>query len=128
MGGRKGGARWNLYGPAAAGAAPPANVHPNSVALYRAIKRLKLDVAQHVATYGNPVPIRADRRTGGGTDARPGRRGIRVPNTNNPSPAGEARTLRFVRVSHPRRQRSILIGGRMQGAPQKEQKQCQRTL
>src|SRR5262249_30325771 len=36
----------DLFGFPAAGAPPPANVNPNSIALYRAIKRLKLDVTQ----------------------------------------------------------------------------------
>ena len=46
----------DLYGPPAAGAAAPANVSPNAVALYRTIKRLKLDVVQHVPIHGNPGP------------------------------------------------------------------------
>jgi glyoxylase-like metal-dependent hydrolase (beta-lactamase superfamily II) len=40
-------------GPPAAGT-PVANVAPNSVALYNNIKRLKLDVSQHVPIHGNP--------------------------------------------------------------------------
>ena len=40
-------------GPPAAGT-PVANVSPNSVALYNNIKRLKLDVSQHVPIHGNP--------------------------------------------------------------------------
>jgi glyoxylase-like metal-dependent hydrolase (beta-lactamase superfamily II) len=40
-------------GPPAAGT-PPANVNANSVALYNNIKRLKLDVLQHVPIHGNP--------------------------------------------------------------------------
>jgi hypothetical protein len=40
-------------GPPAVGTAP-ANVSPNSVALYNNIRRLKLDVAQHVPIHGNP--------------------------------------------------------------------------
>jgi len=40
-------------GPPAAGT-PVANVSPNSVALYNNIKRLKLDVGQHVPIHGNP--------------------------------------------------------------------------
>ena len=43
----------DLYGPPPAGATPP-NVNPNSVALFRTIKRLKLEVAQHVPIHGNP--------------------------------------------------------------------------
>jgi len=35
------------------GTTPP-NVNPNSVALFRTIKRLKLDVTQHVPIHGNP--------------------------------------------------------------------------
>lgn len=40
-------------GPPAVGTAP-ANVSPSSVALYNNIRRLKLDVAQHVPIHGNP--------------------------------------------------------------------------
>ena len=40
-------------GPPAAGT-PVANVSANSVALYNNIKRLKLDVSQHVPIHGNP--------------------------------------------------------------------------
>ena len=40
-------------GPPAAGT-PPANVSANSVALYNNIRRLKLDVGQHVPIHGNP--------------------------------------------------------------------------
>src|SRR5215813_1383546 len=40
-------------GPPAAGT-PVANVSPNSVSLYNNIKRLKLDVSQHVPIHGNP--------------------------------------------------------------------------
>ena len=43
----------DLYGPPPAGATPP-NVNPNSVALFRTIKRLKLEVSQHVPIHGNP--------------------------------------------------------------------------
>jgi glyoxylase-like metal-dependent hydrolase (beta-lactamase superfamily II) len=45
----------DLYGPPAAGGNLP-NVNLNSVALYRNIKRLKLDVATHVPIHGNPGP------------------------------------------------------------------------
>jgi hypothetical protein len=44
-----------MYGPPAAGG-NLANVNPNAVALYRNIKRLKLDVAQHVPIHGNAGP------------------------------------------------------------------------
>jgi hypothetical protein len=44
----------DLYTPAAQGAAAPANVSPNAVALFQNVKRLKLDVAQHVPIHGNP--------------------------------------------------------------------------
>jgi hypothetical protein len=44
----------DLYTPPAQGAAPPANVSPNGVALFQNIKRLKLDVAQHVPIHGSP--------------------------------------------------------------------------
>jgi hypothetical protein len=40
--------------PAAGGNLP--NVNANSVALFRNIRRLKLDVAQHVPIHGNPGP------------------------------------------------------------------------
>jgi len=40
-------------GPPAAGT-PAANVNANSVTLYNNIKRLKLDVTQHVPIHGNP--------------------------------------------------------------------------
>jgi glyoxylase-like metal-dependent hydrolase (beta-lactamase superfamily II) len=43
----------DLYGPPPAGTTP-ANVNANAVVLYRNIKRLKLDVAQHVPIHGNP--------------------------------------------------------------------------
>ena len=40
-------------GPPAPGT-PAANVNANSVTLYNNIKRLKLDVTQHVPIHGNP--------------------------------------------------------------------------
>ena len=43
----------DMYGPPAAGGNLPF-VSPNAVALYRNIKRLKLDVSQHVPIHGNP--------------------------------------------------------------------------
>ena len=43
----------DLYGPPPAGG-NVANVSANAVVLYRNIKRLKLDVAQHVPIHGNP--------------------------------------------------------------------------
>ncbi|HMA71907.1 MAG TPA: MBL fold metallo-hydrolase [Xanthobacteraceae bacterium] len=43
----------DMYGPPAAGGTLPF-VSPNAIALYRNIKRLKLDVAQHVPIHGNP--------------------------------------------------------------------------
>jgi hypothetical protein len=43
----------DLYGPPPVGATPP-NVNANAVALFRGLKRLKLDVAQHVPIHGNP--------------------------------------------------------------------------
>lgn len=46
----------DLWGPPAAGAAPPANISQSAVALYNNIKRLKLDVSQHVPIHGNPGP------------------------------------------------------------------------
>jgi len=45
----------DLYSPPAQGATPP-NVSPNAVALFNNVKRLKLDVAQHVPIHGNPGP------------------------------------------------------------------------
>jgi glyoxylase-like metal-dependent hydrolase (beta-lactamase superfamily II) len=45
----------DLWGPPPAGAAT-ANVNLNAVAFYRNLKRLKLDVAQHVPIHGNPGP------------------------------------------------------------------------
>jgi glyoxylase-like metal-dependent hydrolase (beta-lactamase superfamily II) len=45
----------DLWGPPPAGTTPP-NVNANSVALFRTIKRHKLDVAQHVPIHGNPGP------------------------------------------------------------------------
>src|SRR5262249_20889091 len=43
----------DMYGPPAAGGSLPF-VSANAVSLYRNIKRLKLDVAQHVPIHGNP--------------------------------------------------------------------------
>jgi multidrug efflux pump subunit AcrB len=43
----------DMYGPPAAGGTLPF-VSPNAVALYRNVKRLKLDVATHVPIHGNP--------------------------------------------------------------------------
>jgi glyoxylase-like metal-dependent hydrolase (beta-lactamase superfamily II) len=64
----------DMYGPPPAGTTP-ANVSANSVSLYKAIKRLRLDVAQHVPIHGNPGsnadferivgPVAAKTRTGG---------------------------------------------------------------
>jgi hypothetical protein len=45
----------DLWGPPPAGAAT-ANVNLSAVTLFRNIKRLKLDVAQHVPIHGNPGP------------------------------------------------------------------------
>ena len=45
----------DLYGPPPPGVTPP-NVNLNAVALFRTIKRLKLDVTQHVPIHGNPGP------------------------------------------------------------------------
>jgi glyoxylase-like metal-dependent hydrolase (beta-lactamase superfamily II) len=59
-------------GPPAAGT-PVANVSPNSVALYNNIKRLKLDVGQHVPIHGNPSSNADFERTVGpaAASARP---------------------------------------------------------
>ena len=63
-------------GPPAAGT-PPANVNANSVALYNNIRRLRLDVTQHVPIHGNPSsqadfertvgPAAAQQQAGGAT-------------------------------------------------------------
>ena len=67
----------DLYGPPPAGGNIQ-NVNANAVALYRNIKRLKLDVNQHVPIHGNPgsnadferivgpVAARAPQQGGGG--------------------------------------------------------------
>jgi glyoxylase-like metal-dependent hydrolase (beta-lactamase superfamily II) len=56
-------------GPPAAGT-PVANVSANSVALYNNIKRLKLDVSQHVPIHGNPSSQADFERTVGPAAAR----------------------------------------------------------
>jgi len=56
-------------GPPAAGT-PVANVSPNSVSLYNNIKRLKLDVSQHVPIHGNPSSNADFERTVGPAAAR----------------------------------------------------------
>ena len=56
-------------GPPAAGT-PAANVSPNSVALYNNIKRLKLDVSQHVPIHGTPSSNADFERTVGPAAAR----------------------------------------------------------
>lgn len=56
-------------GPPAAGT-PVVNVSPNSVALYNNIKRLKLDVSQHVPIHGNPSSNADFERTVGPAAAR----------------------------------------------------------
>ncbi len=56
-------------GPPAAGT-PAANVSPNSVALYNNIKRLKLDVSQHVPIHGSPSSNADFERTVGPAAAR----------------------------------------------------------
>jgi hypothetical protein len=70
----------DLYTPPAQGASPSTNVSPNAVALFRNIKRLKLDVAQHVPIHGSPggnadferivgpVAARAPQRVAGAED------------------------------------------------------------
>jgi hypothetical protein len=45
----------DLWGPPPPGVTP-ANVNLSAVALFRNVKRLKLDVAQHVPIHGNPGP------------------------------------------------------------------------
>jgi len=56
-------------GPPAPGT-PVANVSPNSVSLYNNIKRLKLDVSQHVPIHGNPSSQADFERTVGPAAAR----------------------------------------------------------
>jgi hypothetical protein len=56
-------------GPPAAGT-QVADVSPNSVALYNNIKRLKLDVSQHVPIHGNPSSNADFERTVGPAAAR----------------------------------------------------------
>jgi glyoxylase-like metal-dependent hydrolase (beta-lactamase superfamily II) len=46
----------DLYSPPPQGAAAPATVSANAVALFKNIKRLKLDVSQHVPIHGAPGP------------------------------------------------------------------------
>src|SRR4029077_9082093 len=56
-------------GPPAPGA-PAANVSANSVTLYNNIKRLKLDVVQHVPIHGNPSSNTDFEKTVGPAAAR----------------------------------------------------------
>lgn len=44
----------DLYTPPAPGAPPPSAINPGTITLYQNIKRLKLDVAQHVPIHGRP--------------------------------------------------------------------------
>jgi hypothetical protein len=44
----------DLYTPPAPGVAPPAALNPGTLTLYQNIKRLKLDVVQHVPFHGRP--------------------------------------------------------------------------
>jgi len=46
----------DLWSPPAQGAAPPANISQSAISLYNNIRRLKLDVAQHVPIHGTPGP------------------------------------------------------------------------
>ena len=46
----------DLWSPPQQGAAPPASISQSAVALYSNIRRLKLDVAQHVPIHGRPGP------------------------------------------------------------------------
>jgi glyoxylase-like metal-dependent hydrolase (beta-lactamase superfamily II) len=62
----------DLWGPPAAGAAPPANISQSAIALYNNIKRLKLDVTQHVPIHGNPGPQADFERIVGPAATRPG--------------------------------------------------------
>jgi glyoxylase-like metal-dependent hydrolase (beta-lactamase superfamily II) len=66
----------DLWSPPQQGAAPPANISQSAMALYNNIRRLKLDVAQHVPIHGRPGPhadferivgpAAANQRGGGG--------------------------------------------------------------
>jgi glyoxylase-like metal-dependent hydrolase (beta-lactamase superfamily II) len=60
----------DLGGPPAAGTPAPANVSANSIALYRNIERLKLDVATHAPIHGNPGPHAEFARVVGPAAAR----------------------------------------------------------
>jgi len=60
----------DLGGPPAAGSPAPANVSANSIALYRNIERLKLDVATHAPIHGNPGPHAEFARVVGPAAAR----------------------------------------------------------
>jgi glyoxylase-like metal-dependent hydrolase (beta-lactamase superfamily II) len=66
----------DLWSPPQQGAAPPASISQSAVSLYNNIRRLKLDVAQHVPIHGRPGshadfermvgPAAASQRGGGG--------------------------------------------------------------
>jgi glyoxylase-like metal-dependent hydrolase (beta-lactamase superfamily II) len=60
----------DLGGPPPAGSPAPANVSANSIALYRNIERLKLDVATHAPIHGNPGPHAEFARVVGPAAAR----------------------------------------------------------
>ena len=66
----------DMYSPPPAGGSLP-SVNPNAVALFNNIKRLKLDVAQHVPIHGNPGPDADFERIVGpvAASARPSRGG-----------------------------------------------------
>ena len=64
----------DLYSPPAAGG-NLANVNNNAVVLFHNIKRLKLDVAQHVPIHGNPGPQADFERIVGPVAARTPARG-----------------------------------------------------
>lgn len=44
----------DMWSPPQPGAAPPANISPSAIAFYNNIRRLKLDVEQHVPIHGRP--------------------------------------------------------------------------
>jgi glyoxylase-like metal-dependent hydrolase (beta-lactamase superfamily II) len=64
----------DMYSPPAAGGNLPV-VNANAVVYFRNIKRLKLDVAQHVPIHGNPGPNADFERIVGPVEARTPRQG-----------------------------------------------------
>jgi hypothetical protein len=64
----------DLYSPPAQGGNLP-NVNANAVALFNNVKRLNLDVSQHVPIHGNPGPQADFERIVGPVAARTPRQG-----------------------------------------------------